>query len=118
MIPSADRQGSLLALVRHFWMDIVIQSVVLGLIVVGLTFGVGREMPQPLLREQTQAPEHHRQADTQSLLPLSMQPRIRLRQRRLTEVTMTAHTLTAAHFFGHRATGELSAEKTETSKKG
>lgn len=59
---------------------------------------------------RTHEPEQHQPSVQASSLPLPAEESARLRRPRVTGAVMTSHSLTAAHFFGSRSVGELSAE--------
>ncbi len=118
MSSSIDPETSLLVRVQRLWMSRIVNPLALVMVVLIFSTAVGTEVTKTLPPAKPNT-ETIAKKTAISPLPLSLQTRSRLLQRRrLTEATMTNHNLTAAYLLGYRhsSAGKLSVEFPQTTK--
>ncbi len=122
MSPSIDPEALPLGRVRRFWMNRVVKSLALVMVVVlAVSAAVGPEATKTLPVDKTSSESASVEKTALSPLPLSLQTRSpQPMHRRMTEAAMTSHNLTAAYLLGHhhRSAAKLSAEFPTTAKQG
>ncbi|MBE9070452.1 hypothetical protein IQ260_27795 [Leptolyngbya cf. ectocarpi LEGE 11479] len=119
MIPSVDPKVSPLDLVRRVWMEIIVQPLTLGLLVLVLASGVSTGIPQSSSKVPAQMPEPHQRhtpSPSFSAATTAMPSGDHLGHQRVTSTLMTGHILTSAHVVTHRDVIQLSI-KTENNSK-
>ena len=117
MSSSIAPETSWLNRVRRLWMDKVSKPLAMAMMM--LVFAV--TMVSEVTSTLPPAEVHTKAAAKQSItspLPLPIKNRSRLQQHRMTQATMTSHSLTAAYLLSHRPGKKLSAKAPTPAKQG
>lgn len=116
MIPSVDPKVSPLDLGRRVWMEIIVQPLTLGLLVLVLASGVSAGIPQSSSKVPAQMPEHHQRYAPSPSLSSSATQSGDLEHRQVTSSLMTGHILTSAHVVTHRDVIQLPVKTKDNPK--